>query len=544
MCLIAISVKGSLEGLKPSQIKALQKLGKRRYPTDLGYTRAQAHELAGLSRELSRQIGLMLDRTGRLVMLIVGTPTNLYIPELPPPRSSRGLRGLRLLHTHLTLDGLSQEDLMDMLFLRLDAISVLTVNKQGEPVTTQSAHLLPTSNEGDKAYVLEESFPFDTQHHNFLAQSEALDEEFARIVEQTSRIEGAERAVLVSVATSPRAEQERNLDELEALAQAAGIEVVGRLVQRLMAIHPKHLLGKGKLAELEISCLQKQASLAIFDGELSPTQLGHLVGIIERKVIDRTQLILDIFARRATSRAGKYQVEMAQLSYMQPRLVGKHRAMDRLMGGVGGRGPGETKLETDRRRVKDRISKIKQELASLRSQRAFVRSRRDKQGIPVVALVGYTNAGKSSLLNTLTGAKVMVANSLFATLDPTTRRLRLPKEQDIVLTDTVGFIRNLPKELTEAFQATLEELYNADTLLHVVDASHADFEEHIQAVDEILHKMELGEKRHVRVFNKWDAVTEENSLRILALYPDDFRVSAITKEGLKELCEKLAELCD
>jgi len=516
----------------------VERLGQRRYPSEGGYTSAQAHELAALSRELSRQIGLILDRTGRVQMIIVGTPTNLFIPELPTARSVRGLRGVRLLHTHLKLDGISQEDLMDMLFLRLDALSVLTVNPQGEPVTCQNAHLLPVLND-ETPYLVEPATPWDAVKYDFGEQAEALDVEFDRIIAQTTAISGAERAVLVSVASTSREAQESRLDELESLARSAGIDVVGRLVQKVKSVHPRHLLGKGKLSELEILCLQKQASLAIFDGELTPAQLGHLVGIIERKVLDRTQLILDIFASRATSRAGKWQVEMAQLVYTQPRLVGRHSAMDRLMGGVGGRGPGETKLETDRRRIKDRIAKIKKELDTLRSQRAFARSRRVRQDIPVAALVGYTNAGKSSLLNALTGAKVYVEDALFATLDPTTRRLRLPQEQELVLADTVGFIRNLPKELTEAFQATLEELHSADVLLHVIDASHADWGQQKSAVEEILGKMGLHEIPVILIFNKWDCVEDEAKDYIKNLYPHAQYVSATTKFGLRDLSEFL-----
>ena len=306
-------------------------------------------------------------------------------------------------------------------------------------------------------------------------------------------------------------------------------------------IHPRHILGKGKLAELEVLALQGQASLIIFDGELTPAQLNSLSEMTERKVLDRTQLILDIFAQRATTRAGKLQVEMAQLKYTQPRLAGKNRAMDRLMGGIGGRGPGETKLETDRRRVRERIAKIRKELDELRQQRAFTRARRARQGLPVVALVGYTNAGKSTLLNALTRSEVLTEDKLFATLDTTTRRLRFPHERELVLADTVGFIRNLPKELQEAFRATLEELESADLLLHVTDASHPDLDRQAAAVDSILADLELLELPRLMLLNKWDRLDEESRDTLRHAWPDALPVSAATGEGLDTLFRQMEE---
>ena len=303
--------------------------------------------------------------------------------------------------------------------------------------------------------------------------------------------------------------------------------------------------------------------MIIFDGELTPAQLTSLPNLTERKVLDRTQLILDIFATRASTRAGRLQVEMAQLKYTLPRLVGKNRAMDRLMGGIGGRGPGETKLETDRRRIRERMGRIRRELEALRRQRSFVRARRARQGLPVVALVGYTNTGKSTLLNALTQSTVLAENKLFATLDPTTRRLRFPRERELVLTDTVGFIRNLPKELTEAFQATLEELEGADLFVHVVDAAHPELEPQIEAVETILADMGLQDVPRVMVLNKWDAVPESSAQAFLRddedemsdfapltrdilrqRWPEALFLSARTGEGLAELSQWLSRWLD
>jgi GTP-binding protein HflX len=395
--------------------------------------------------------------------------------------------------------------------------------------------------------MVHEQVPWDRAQVDFAAQTEALEAEMARgEVEspapgaRTAETGGMPAAVLVSISTAHRTEQERNLDELEELARTAGLQVTGRLIQRVHAVNPKLIAGKGKLAELEVLALQGNANMIVFDGELTPAQLRNLAEITERKVIDRTQLILDIFAGRAATRAGKLQVEMAQLQYTQPRLVGKNKALDRLAGGIGGRGPGETKLETDRRRIRDRIGRIKKELEDLRMQRAFARSRRARQDLPVVSLVGYTNAGKSTLMNALTNADVLAEDKLFATLDPTTRRLRVPDDQEIILTDTVGFIRNLPKDLTEAFQATLEELEAADLLLHVADAGHPEFERQYASVVQILEEMDLHETPRLLVLNKWDTLEPEAAEALRERFPEAVAVSALQGSGLVELAKTVA----
>ncbi len=472
-------------------------------------------------------------------MVIVGDTTSILIPSLPRGRSgAERLRGLRLLHTHLQPDGLSEEDCQDMIFLRLDAVIVLTVNPWGEPVQWQQACLLPPNPE-NTPYRREKLLPWDNTDAGITANAEALEAELARALDQAQHASDAPRALLVSVSPLPRPIQERNLAELTELAHTAGIHVVGTMTQRVNQINPKFILGKGKMAELEVQALQGQASMLVFDGELSPAQLHNLADITERKVIDRTQLILDIFAQHATTKAGQWQVEMAQLKYAQPRLTGKNRAMDRLMGGIGGRGPGETKLETDRRRIRERIARIKKELENLRKQRAFTRARRARQGIPLAALVGYTNAGKSTLLNTLTRSEVLAENKLFATLDPTTRRLRFPLEREIILTDTVGFIRNLPKELTDAFRATLEELEAADMLIHVADASHPEMQHQLSAVDTILEEMELAHIPRLLILNKWDALPPESKAILADSYPHAIPAAALHGEGLERLLSEL-----
>lgn len=531
--------EGNLQGLKPSQLNALSRLFNRRFPAEDVYTIEQAREMALLSRALGRQVGLLIDRKGRVQMVLVGEAGGILIPELPRGRTGQErLRGLRLLHTHLSPDGISQEDLMDMLFLRLDAVIALSVNPTGDPVQWQAAHLLPSGAAG-RPYHLDAPQPWDRTAAQFTATAEALEEELARRGEDAREATDAPRALLISVAAQPKVLQERNLDELAELARTAGLTVAGRLAQRVAQINPRLILGKGKVAELEVLALQGRAGMLVFDGELSPAQLHNLADITERKVIDRTQLILDIFAQHAVTRAGKLQVELAQLRYTQPRLVGKNRAMDRLMGGIGGRGPGETKLETDRRKSRERMARIRKELDQLRRQRAFTRARRSRQGIPLAALVGYTNAGKSTLLNRLTRSDVLAENKLFATLDPTTRRLRFPAEREIILADTVGFIRNLPKELMDAFRATLEELEAADLLVHVADASHPDLLQQIAAVETILAEMELDRVPRLLVLNKWDQLAAPARAELADAFPLALPVSAKSGDGLNYLLEQL-----
>ncbi len=559
-----------------------------------------------MSRLISRQIGLLINRQGKVELVIIGTANGIFIPELARERSTSGrLRGIRLLHTHLTDSPLSHEDLMDLLFLRLDSIAILTVDPHGQPLNFQSAHLLPqnvseipetkdyvferekkakkylynTQLEEDldveelgksrvkdiinqelyidnevekKPYRISSLAPYDKVQNDFASEVEALEEEFARLLrhvrpqvssqkygEQGEALQAGTRAVMVSVSKAPKAVQEMNLLELAELAKTAGLGIAGSLVQRVSKVNPRQILSQTKLAELEVIALQAHAGIIIFDGELSPAQLQNLTELTERKVLDRTQLILDIFAQHAKSGAGKLQVEMAQLKYTQPRLVGKNRAMDRLMGGIGGRGPGETKLETDRRRVKDRIAKIKIELESLKKQRAANRSKRTRHEIPVAALVGYTNAGKSTLLNQLTKSEVLAENKLFATLDPTSRRLRFPKEREIILADTVGFIRDLPKELLEAFRATLEELNEADILIHVVDASHFEMDQQLESVEFILQELKLSEIPSVLLLNKWDNTNLETRIALNERFPKAFPICALSGQGLDKLSKYL-----
>ncbi len=451
------------------------------------------------------------------------------------------LRGVRLLHTHKGKTLLTQDDLMDLVFLRLDSIAVLTVDDQGRPDKFQWAYILP-SNQTNRLYHLSEPIFWDKVNINLKKSVEALEEELSRVESTGFAGQENERALLISVGTEPKQQQERSLRELEDLAKTAGVIVCGKLIQRVCSVNPKYILGKGKLAELEVMCLQTNANVLIFDRELTPSQINNLAKITERKIIDRTQLILDIFAQHAKSKAGKYQVELAQLEYTLPRLIGKNRALSRLTGGIGGRGPGETKLELDRRKIKERRTRLIKELERIKRHRLHTRQRRQKLRLPIVSLVGYTNVGKSTLLNALTYSEVYTANKLFATLDPTSRRIRFPEEKKAIITDTVGFIKFLPDKLREAFMATLEELYNSDVLVHVADASHEEVEMQIEAVEEILKEMKINHIPKILVLNKMDLIDEERKTKLKNLYPEAIFVSATTKKNLDKLVEKISKI--
>ncbi len=479
-------------------------LRRKTQPEDLVSTELAA-ELARFSRDTGRQLGVLLTRRGEVAHVVVGDEAGILIPNLSRFGLGRGkLRGIRCVHTHLRQEALSEDDLADLRLLRLDAMAALGVTPEGRPGLLHLAHLLPPNPEGETYRILP---PADFYAHRppFEAFVEALEEETALKQVRSREVRSAQdRAILVSVGPAPRHEVEDRIRELKELCRTARIEVLDVVVQRTRQVNPRYLLGEGKARDVVASALQKGADLLVFDQELAPSQVRAIADLAEVRVVDRTQLILDIFARRAHTPDGKVQVELAQLKYILPRLTGKGTAMSRLMGGVGGRGPGESKLELDRRRVRDRIAHLERRLEELAKGRRQRRSRRVRAGVPIASIVGYTNAGKSTLLNALTRSEVFTEDLLFATLDTSSRRLRFPREREVIITDTVGFLRDLPKGLLGAFRATLEELEDADALVHVVDASNPGFEEQIAAVERLLRELELGDKPAVLVFNKAD----------------------------------------
>jgi GTP-binding protein HflX len=506
------TVYGNISGLKKSEIKTLERIYRRRIPRDKALTSEFAKYIAECSSSIGRQIGVLADRDGNISYVIVGDAKGIFIPELSDyPLGRKVLRGLRLIHTHLKNEKINQDDITDLSLLRLDALIAIGL-KDGRPENIYLAHLLPMDSK--ITYEINGPIPFhklDSSLENFNILLSSIESEL-----QSRRLgtgfgvrDDRERAILVSVSTGPKHEQEDSVEELKELASSSNVIVLDIILQRPKQINPKYLMGEGKMKELIINALNKGATLLIFDQDLTPSQIKAISDLTELKVIDRSQLILDIFARRAHSRDGKVQVELAQLRYRLPRLTGKGTAMSRLMGGIGGRGPGEMKLEVDRRRVRERIALLERQLESLSRARQQRKARRIEQNIPIISIVGYTNAGKSTLLNNLTKSNTFVEDKMFATLDTASRRLRFPRERDVIITDTVGFIRDLPKDLLAAFRATLEELKDADLLLHIVDISNPRFEQHIKSVEKILSDLGLSEKPTLLVFNKEDLVDKE-----------------------------------
>lgn len=445
---------------------------------------------------------------------MVGDAKQIEMPDFKRVRAASGrFRGLRCIHTHLLGETLNQDDLTDLALLRLDLMAAIEVDKNsGLPNVVHSAHLIPAragSNGHESEFLPYEFLKPEIPSRldiDFLSLINSLEAEMARSRQTAkSRQTSRERVILVGATTRYRAEAEESLAELEELAISANVLVLDKILQRRRQIHPKTVLGSGKLNDLLIRAMQLGADLIVFDRELTPTQVRSISEATDLKVIDRPQLILDIFAQRANSREGKLQVELAQLKYLLPRLVvGQNSAFSRLAGGIGGRGPGETKLETDRRRVRKKITNLEKRVRKLSKQRKERRKGRLRRKVPIISLVGYTNAGKSTLLNSLTNSKVYVERKMFATLDPTSRRLRLPYEQEVILNDTVGFIRDLPKTLLAAFRATLEEINESDMLIHVVDSANPRALQQIESVDKILRELELSEIRSLVVLNKSD----------------------------------------
>jgi GTP-binding protein HflX len=509
------TVYGNLTGLKKQTVYDLERIYRRKVPPDKLITQELARFICEISVGINRQVGVLIARNGTVSHVIVGDSNSLFIPSLNTyPLGRKLLRGLRLLHTHLKNEPLTNDDLTDLALLRFDYVAAIGI-RNGLPDKLYGAHLLPRP--GALPYAVEEAADVYSLELDFTPFVKALEDEMER--EMALKGGGSrERSFLVSVSTVPRYEQEESLGELEELAYSADIIVLEKIIQRVKDINPKYLLGVGKAREIIIEALGKGATLLVFDQNLSPSQSKAITELTELKVIDRTQLILDIFARRAMSRDGKVQVELAQLKYRLPRLTGKGTAMSRLTGGIGGRGPGEMKLEIDRRRVRDRINLLEKELEKLSRARVERKRHRVQAGLPIVSIVGYTNAGKSTLLNNLTRSAAVVEDKMFATLDTSSRRLRFPHERDVIVTDTVGFIRDLPQDLTAAFKATLEELSDADLLLHVIDMSNPRFEQHIAAVGNILTQLGLEGKPQLMAFNKTDRVDADEVSNVVARY--------------------------
>ena len=527
--------------MRAAQIKQLERLGHRGIPPDNIIANDLARQLSFLSLDINRQIGLLINRKGEINAVIIGDHKSILIPDLEGFRSSSlRFKGLRLIHTHLNGEELSDEDLTDLSHLRLDLIGALEVHADGSPGALYLAHLLSENPAGDYWMIMKPEEPHQIKI-NFLSFIQALEDEFAG-KQKSRKIDAVDKAILLRVEKNPLAGAETSLEELAQLARTCGVEVFDSVVQYRPQPDPKFMVGRGKLSTIGLRASQIGANMLIFDHELTPAQARSISDFTGLKIIDRTQVILDIFARRAHSREGKIQVELAQLQYRLPRLAHLDTSLSRLAGGIGGTGPGETKLEMDRRRVRERIHRLEKDLKAITKSRQQRRGRREKTNLPIISIVGYTNAGKSTLLNTLTKSSALVEDKLFATLDTKSARLRFPQDTEAIITDTVGFIRNLPEELFTAFRATLDELLDADILLHVIDASSGQMEDQIEAVEIIMEELEINDKPAIRVLNKSDRVADKELLENLCRRLDAIAVSALDKKTLFGLMEKIESL--
>ena len=502
-----------------------------------------AKYIAECSGSIGRQAGILADRNGNISHVIVGDARGLFIPDLIDfPLGKKTLRGLRLIHTHLKNEKINQDDITDLSLLRLDALVVIGI-KDGYADEVYMAYLLPPGS--DKSYEISGPVPYhkvDSAFEDFDTFIDSIENDLqsGQFGSGFDLKDNRERAILVSVSTGSKYSQEDSMDELKELANSSNVIVLDTVLQRPKTINTKYLMGQGKIKELVINALNKGATLLIFDQDLNPSQINAISEVTEIKVIDRSQLILDIFARRAHSREGKVQVELAQLRYRLPKLTGRGTAMSRLMGGIGGRGPGEMKLEIDRRRVRDRITLLEKQLDALSRARQQRKALRVKHQIPIISIIGYTNAGKSTLLNHLTQSKTFIEDKMFATLDTASRRLRFPRDRDVIITDTVGFIRDLPKDLLAAFTSTLDELKDADLLLHIVDISNPRFEQQIQSVEKILSDLELSDKPVLLVFNKED-LADKSEVEAISRRFDTISITAKKPDTFHRLIEALEE---
>ena len=553
------NIEGNVQGLKPNQLHRLEKLYQRRVPPREIITQELARQLSEISSEINRQVGVLIDRKGYVEHVMVGSAHSIMLPDLKRTRVGQGrFRGLRCLHTHLSGEELTQDDLSDLALLRLDLMASVDVHQDGLPGLVRAAHLLPgarhqkesldptalKSGDGEQETwgFLEPRVPSQL-NVDFLDLISSLEEVVARARSLRGPSDQRDRAILVGVTTGSAAAAEESLDELKELARSAELVVLDSIVQRRQKLDPRSLLGKGKLDELIIRSLQLGADLIIFDQNLTASQVRVINEATDLKILDRTQLILDIFAQRALTREGKIQVELAQLKYLLPRLSGSGTEMSRLMGGIGGRGPGETKLEVDRRRARDRIGLLEKQIDHIRTGRQTRRTRRERREVPILSIVGYTNAGKSTLLNALTRSNVNAENKLFATLDPTSRRLRLPRDREVVINDTVGFIRDLPPDLIAAFRATLEEIESSDLLIHLVDGSSPQVESHISVVEGILDRLGLGGLRRLLVFNKRDLLSADE-IASFERTRGAVVISARDSSTLKALIDRVGDLLE
>ena len=539
-----MEIYGDTSGLSPSETKALQRIYRRRMPLDRLTTPELTRALVGVSHATGRQVGVLVDRRGTVHHVILGDASKLMLPDVGRLRAAAGrLRGLRLIHTHLRNEPLSRDDLVDLTRLHLDmVVAICLAPGEERALCVYYGHNFPVVDDtNEPPFRTFGPIPYAKARDNPAEIIETLEQEFARAARERGVTAKDGRAILVHVCDKRSAGQaEDSLRELEELARTAGVDVADQILQVRDRVDPRYALGRGKLEDVVIRAMQLDVETLIFDCNLRPAQANNIARMTDLRTVDRTQLILDIFAQHAETSDGKLQVELAQMRYLLPRLGQRDDALSRLTGGIGGRGPGETKLEVGRRRARERITRLQSQLKRLGRQREQRRSRRKRSGTPTVAIVGYTNAGKSTLLNALTGSDIVAEDKLFATLDTRSRTKRLPSGRDVILTDTVGFIRDLPKDLFTAFRATFDETQDADLLLHVIDASDPCRSEHVDTTEKLLVDLGLERVPRILVFNKCDMLATPHP----TLANRGVAISAIDPGSLGGLKQAIEERLD
>jgi GTP-binding protein HflX len=541
------NVGGNIKGISDFWLEKLVELFDFQVPKDQLFSEELAFWMAKITQNIGSEICVYIDRNGRIIHVQVGDKHSVNLENITKRTAKNHLSGVRCIHTHPNGDGtLSMVDLTSMPQLKFDAMVAIGVDIKAK----KDEYLLKTV--GVAFGILGDDKPQPFVCKNIKVAMNLDFKEMIRLVEKTAvkKIthydleEGKTQALLINITGSYSTEQaENSLAELADLAETAGLLVVDKILQKKSVPDVATFIGKGKADELRFLSQILEVDSLVFDSELTPVQIRNLENITGRAIIDRSMLILDIFAQRANSNEGKLQVELAQLKYMMPRLVGKGEVLSRLGGGIGTRGPGETKLEVDRRVIRKRINELENKLDNVVKTRKLHRYHRQKGNIPVVALVGYTNAGKSTLLNALTAADVLAEDKLFATLDTTTRKLELPNGRMILLSDTVGFIRNLPHHLIAAFRATLEEVVEADLLVHVMDCSSEEIDEQVTAVSGVLSDLNCADKVMISVLNKADKIENDCRIKFLMGHFDNaVTISAKNRTGIQELLQLIALL--
>lgn len=533
-------IKGNIKGIRDSVIAELQKLYDMQSPQLV--SQELAVKLADITEYINREISVYITRSGQIIEIAVGDNATVELPSFSGRRGAGRLSGIRCIHTHPGgnpyLSGVDISALKNNKYDAMVAIGVLSPDFTKSELTFG----LITGIDSNENYTAECYGPYsieDAENINFVNTVSTIERILDKQTGTASLQIMSERAILIGMEWGRNDSLwtvDDSLEELKQLADTAGATVIKKFIQKRPKPDPAFFIGRGKVQELALYAQQENIDLCIFDDELSPAQQRNIESVMGIRILDRTALILDIFAQRARTNEGKLQVELAQLQYTLPRIMGKGLMLSRLGGGIGTRGPGETKLEVDRRRIRDRIAFIKDQIEKVKAVRSLHRSKRKKNNVFEVSLVGYTNAGKSTLLNTLTNSDIYAKDQLFATLDPTTRQLTLPNKQEIIITDTVGFIQRLPHQLIAAFRSTLEVVTEADLLVHVIDVSHELYKEQAAAVHEVLKEIGAETKPVITVYNKIDKLPTDSKLADrLALEEDTVCISAAKKLNLESL---------